>query len=94
MSVYKTKSDDGCETTNVDFGSGKIGIGINDKYGCGTMHVVLFKLDNAHPLGEVCRNEDEAWKNCTNCVSLNFPTKEAIDNFINVLTDYKKEQFA
>lgn len=52
MSVYKTKSDDGCETTNIDFGSGKIGIGINDKYGCGTMHVVLFQLDNAHPLGD------------------------------------------
>ena len=86
--------EDGCDVVNVNFGAGRVEIGLHGDSSMQCMHVVLHELDSSHPLGEeVSKSEEESWKNCRLFVSLNFPNSESVDNLIKVLSDYRKTCF-
>jgi len=92
--VNISRLEDGCDAVNVNFGAGRVGISLSGDSGMQCMHVVLYELDNSHPIGEeVNKSEEESWKNCRLLVSLNFPNSESVDNLIKALGDYKKTCF-
>lgn len=83
-----------CNIINVNFGSGAVGVSHSNDHDP-TLHVLLHSLDQSFPLGahvdpEKVRN---TWENCKLLVALNFPTPRAIDNFMDILKDYRAAHF-
>ena len=90
-----TDEETGCNIINVNFGSGAVGVSYYDPAPPPTLHVLLQSLDQPYPLGaqvdrEKVRND---WENCKLLVALNFPTPEAVDNFLDILKDYRAAHF-
>ena len=76
------------------FGNGNVGIGlgaISD-----ALKIQLFPMDHEYTLGDEVNNDDakKAFDGCKTLVELTFPTVESIENFIQVLNDYKHKHFA
>lgn len=91
--INKKIDNDGCEIIEVKFGNGNVGIGlgaISD-----ALKVQLFQLDSEYTLGDEVNADDakKAWDGCKTLVELTFPTVESIENFIQVLDDYKHKHF-
>ena len=89
-----TDKETGYNIVNVNFGSGTVGVSHSNDPDP-TLHVLLHSLDQSFPLGahvdpEKVRNTGE---NCKLLVALNFPTPEAIDNFMDILKDYRAAHF-
>lgn len=92
--LNKKIDNDGCEIIEVKFGNGNVGIGlgaISD-----ALKVQLFPMDHEYTLGDEVNADDakKAWDECKTLVELTFPTVESIENFIQVLNDYKHKHFA
>lgn len=92
------KHEDGNETVIVEFGLGKIGIGLlpeseSQRY----MAVGLQELNEAKDVGAFLTAEerDYNFKNVANPleVALAFPNVKAIDNFIETLKIYRQKVF-
>ena len=92
------KHEDGKETVIVEFGLGKIGIGLlSDSESQRNMVVHLQELKEAKDVGAFLTAEerDYNFKNAANSleVALDFPDVKAIDNFIEALKIYRQKVF-
>lgn len=92
------KHEDGIETVIVEFGLGKIGIGLlSESESQRNMVVCLQELNEAKDVGAFLTAEerDDNFKNVANPleVVLDFPDVKAIDNFIETLKIYRQKVF-
>lgn len=92
------KHEDGNETVIVEFGLGKIGIGLlSESESLRNMSVSLQELNEAKDVGAFLTAEEreENFKNTANPleVVLAFPNVKAIDNFIETLKIYRQKVF-
>lgn len=92
------KHEDGIETVIVEFGLGKIGIGLlSESESQSNMVVRLQELNKAKDVGAFLTAEerDDNFKNVANPleVVLDFPNVKAIDNFIETLKIYRQKVF-
>ena len=90
--------EDGIETVIVEFGLGKIGIGLlSESESQGNMAVRLQELNQAKDVGSFLTAEerDDNFNNVANPleVVLDFPNAKAIDNFIETLKLYRQKVF-
>lgn len=93
--VINIKIDnDVCEIIEVKFGNGNVGIGLGAN--SDALNLQLFPLNHEYTLGDEVNNDDakKAFDGCKTLVELTFPTVESIENFIQVLNDYKHKHFA
>jgi len=91
--ITKTIDNDGCEIIEVKFGNGNVGIGHGAN--SDTLKVQLFPMDRKYALGDEVDADEvkKAWDECKTLVELTFPTIESLENFIQVLDDYKHKHF-
>lgn len=92
------KHEDGNETVIVEFGLGKVGIGLlSESESQRNMVVCLQELNEAKDVGAFLTAEerDYNFKNAANPleVVLDFPNVKAIDNFIETLKIYRQKVF-
>ena len=87
--ITKKIDNDGCEIIEIKFGNGNVGIGLGAN--SDALKVQLFPMDHEYTLGDEVNNDDakKAFDGCKTLVELTFPTVESIDNFIQVLKEYK-----
>lgn len=94
--IYMHKYEDGNEAIVVEFGSGKIGIGL-DKNCQFNLAVHLQELKEAMDMGSFLTREeiDDNFKKPANPleVILGFPDVKSIDNFIETLKIYRQKVF-
>ena len=93
------KHEDGNVTVIVEFGLGKIGIGLlSESESQRNMVVHLQELNEAKDMGAFLTAEeiDDSFKNIANPleVALAFPDVKAIDNFIETLKIYRQKVFS
>ena len=90
------KFQDGNEAVIVEFGLGKIGIGLGEE-GTRSLCVHLQELNEAKEVGAFLSREErnDNFKNVANPleVILGFPDVKAIDNFIKTLKIYRQKVF-
>lgn len=94
--IHIHKFQDGNEAVVVEFGFGKIGIGLDDN--CArNLAVRLQELKEPKEMGAFLTREEreDNFKNCANPleVILGFPDVKAIDNFIETLKIYRQKVF-
>lgn len=94
--IYIHKFQDGNNAIVVEFGFGKIGIGLDDN--CArTLAVHLQELNEAKDMGSFLTREEreDNFNNPANTleVILGFPDVKAIDNFIETLKIYRQQAF-
>ena len=92
------KHEDGNETVIVEFGLGKIGIGLlSESESKRNMVVLIQELNKAKDVGAFLTAEerDDNFKNIANPleVALDFTDVKAIDNFIETLKLYRQKVF-
>lgn len=92
------KHEDGIETVIVEFGLGKIGIGLlSESESQRNMVVRLQELNEAKDVGAFLTAEErnDNFKNVANPleVVLDFPDVKSIDNFIETLKIYRQKVF-
>lgn len=90
--------EDGIETVVVEFGSGKVGIGLlSESESQRNMVVRLQELNEAKDVGAFLTEEERNnnFNNATNPleVALAFPNVKAIDNFIETMKIYRQKVF-
>ena len=94
--IHIHKFQDGKEAIVVEFGFGKIGIGLDDNR-ARTLAVHLKELNEAKDIGAFLTWEEreDNFNNPANPleVILGFPDVKAIDNFIETLKIYRQEVF-
>lgn len=94
--IHIHKYEDGNEAIVVEFGSGKIGIGL-DKNCQFNLAVHLQELKEAMDMGAFLTREeiDDNFKKTANPleVILGFPDVKSIDNFIETLKIYRQKVF-
>lgn len=94
--IHIHKFQDGNEAVVVEFGFGKIGIGLGEE-GTRTLCVHLQELNEAKEVGAFLTREerDDNFKNVANPleVILGFPDVKSIDNFIETLKIYRQKVF-
>lgn len=90
------KYEDGGEDVIVEFGKGKIGIGLTPE-NKRNMIVRLLELNKAKDVGAFLTAEerDDNFENAANPIEvvLDFPEVKAIDNFIETLKIYRQKVF-
>ena len=94
--IHIHKFQDGCEAVVVEFGFGKIGIGLdNNSYR--NLAVYLQELNKEKEVGAFLTKEEreDNFKNPSNQleVILGFPDLKSIDNFIETLKIYRQKVF-
>lgn len=91
--ITKKIDNDGCEIIEVKFGNGNVGTGLGAI--TDALKVQLFPMDSEYPIGDEVNYDDakKAFDECKNIVELTFPTVESIDNFIQILKEYKHKFF-
>lgn len=94
--IHIHKFQDGNEAVVVEFGSGKIGIGL-DNNSCRNLAVRLQELNEPKDMGAFLTREEreDNFNNPANPleVTLGFPDVKAIDNFIETLKIYRQKVF-
>ena len=87
---------DGGKAVLIDFGKGKIGIGLHDN-SVNSLGVVLQELKEPKEIGAFLTKEErqENFENPVNelDVILSFPNVKSIDNFIETLKIYRQKVF-
>lgn len=94
--IHIHKFQDGCEAVVVEFGFGKIGIGLdNNSYR--NLVVLLQEINKEKEVGAFLTKEEreDNFKNPSNPleVILGFPDLKSIDNFIETLKIYRQKVF-
>ena len=94
ISIHKFQ--DGNEAVVVEFGFGKIGIGLDEKSSF-NLAVHLQELNKAKEVGEYLTQEEREsnYKEPANSIEviLGFPDVKSVDNFIETLKVYRQQAF-
>lgn len=94
--IHIQKYDDGNEAVVVEFGFGKIGIGLDEK-SIFKLAVHLQELSKAKEVGEYLTQEEREsnYKEPANQIEvvLGFPDVKSVSNFIETLKIYRRQAF-